>query len=191
MKCLYFIAPTLKSTHDISEDLHAVGISDFYIHVISKDERGLRQQHVHSSNYLETLDIIRIGFIGAFLGFVAGLVGVELLRYFEPFGPGVPGFVYLMLTGVATVFGAWEGGLVGVGSENKKLDRFRDDISAGRYVILIYVRKQKEEAVCSMMTSRHTAAELVASDRFFMNPFSRVVRSKRAGPDGNNVVREG
>ena len=58
MKCLYYLAPTLDSTHGISDDLHEVGVKDFFVHVISRDEAGLKQQHIHSSNYLETLDIV-------------------------------------------------------------------------------------------------------------------------------------
>ena len=80
MKCLYYLAPTLDSTHDISDDLHAVGVKDFFLHVISRDEAGLKKQHVHSSNYLETLGLIRHGFIGSAIGFLAGLIGVGLLR---------------------------------------------------------------------------------------------------------------
>jgi hypothetical protein len=190
MKCFYYLAPTLKSTHEISDDLHSVGITDFYIHVISKDETGLRQQHIHSSNYLETLDVIRIGFLGAFGGFVVGLICVELMRYFKPFGPDVqvPEFVYLIVLALATLFGAWEGGLIGVGAENNKLKRFHDDVEAGKYLILIYARKPKEDAVRAMMADRHGEAELAAVDRYFLNPFSRVVRSTRSG-DGKALQK--
>ncbi len=176
MKCFYYLSPSLASTEQISNDLHAAGIKDFYIHVISKDESGLRRQHVHSSNYLETLDVMRVGFLGAFFGFVAGLIGVELLRYFEPFGPGVPNMVYGAVVVLGTLFGAWEGGLIGVGSENKKLERFHDDIEAGRFLILIYARKELEATVRAMMADRHREAEFVAVDRYFMNPFSRLKR---------------
>jgi hypothetical protein len=183
MKCLYYLAPTLASTHDVSDDLHEVGIEDFYLHVITRDESGLKQQHIHSSNYLETLDVIRDGFIGAALGFVFGLIGIALLMYFEPFGAHVqvPTFVYVILVGVATLFGAWEGGLTGIANENKKLARFHDDIEAGKYLILVYVRKQREEAVRKMMSERHPDAELVAVDSHFINPFSDVAR---LGKDG-------
>jgi hypothetical protein len=181
MKCFYYLSPTLKSTREVSDDLHGVGIKDFYIHVISKDESGLRQQHIHSSNYLETLDVIRIGFMGAALGFVVGLMGVEAMRYFQPFGPNVPNFVFVIVTFLATCFGAWEGGLIGVGVENNKLKRFHDDIEAGRYLILIYARKHREDGVRSMMAARHSEAELIAVDRYFLNPFTSVVRSPRSG----------
>jgi len=192
MKCFYYLAPTIKSTHEISDDLHAVGIRDFYIHIISKDESGLRQHHLHSSNYLETLDVIRTGFLGAFSGFVVGLIGVELMRFFKPFGADVqvPEFVYLIVMALATLFGAWEGGLIGIGAENNKLKRFHEDVEAGKYLILIYVLKKKEDEVRRMMGERHAEAELAAVDRYFLNPFSRIVRSARGGGDAK-VLQKG
>lgn len=189
MKCFYYLAPTIKSTHEISDDLHSVGITDFYIHVIAKDESGLRQHHIHSSNYLETLDVVRVGFLGAAFGFFVGLIAVEAMRYFQPFGPDVPEFVYLIVAGLATLFGAWEGGLIGIGVENKKLSRFHDDVEAGKYLILIYAKKQKEGAVRAMMAERHSEAELAAEDRYFINPFSRVIRSARAGSDSKAMQK--
>ncbi len=78
---------------------------------------------------------LRDGFIGAALGFLIGLAGVGLLMYAKPFGEHVvPAFVYAILVGVATLFGAWEGGLVGIDSEHKKLAKFHDDLVAGKYL---------------------------------------------------------
>jgi hypothetical protein len=191
MKCFYYLAPSLTSTRQVSDDLHGVGINDFYIHVVSKDESGLRQHQLHSSNYLETLDVIRIGFLGAAAGCAVGLIGVALLRHFETFGPDVPGFVYLLVTALAALFGAWEGGLIGVGTENKKLARFHDDIKAGRYLILIYARKDQEQKVRGMMAARHAEAALVAVDRYFLNPFSRLNRSADGERRGRDALQKG
>jgi len=178
MKCLYYLAPTLKSTQDISDDLHEVGVNDYFLHVVCRDESGLRRQHIHSSNYLETLDLIRDGLIGGVVGFFVGLLGVWLLQHFAPFGPNVsvPSFVYYAIVGVATLFGAWEGGLIGVATENRKLAKFHDDLEAGKYLILIYALKAKEDAVRKMMRERHPESELVAVDSHFINPFSTVKR---------------
>ena len=178
MKCLYYLAPTLKSTQDISHDLHDVGINDFFVHVVCRDESGLKQQHIHSSNYLETLDLIRDGLIGGVAGFLVGLLGVWLLQHFAPFGPNVnvPSIVYYAIIGVATLFGAWEGGLIGVATENRKLAKFHDDLEAGKYLILIYALKVKEQAVRKMMRERHPESELVAVDSHYINPFSNLKR---------------
>jgi len=173
MKCIYYLSPNLISTHKISDDLHETGVNDWFIHIVSKDEAGLQREHLHSSNYLETLDFIRDGFIGAACGFVAGAAFAYILNLTQPFGPDVPLWAYLAVIALLTFFGAWQGGLIGVASENKKMARFHDDIEKGKYLVLIYAKKNQEEAVKSMMAKKHSAAQLVAIDTHFMNPFAR------------------
>ena len=176
MKCLYYLAPTLDSAHHISDDLHALGVRDSFLHVIAADEAGLKQWNIHSGNYLETLDLVRDGFIGSAIGFFIGLIGVGLLKFFEPFGPALPASAYFATVAVATLFGAWEGGLTGIATENKKLAKFHGDIEAGRFLILIYAPEEQEAAVTEMMRAGHPEAELAAIDRHFINPFSAVKR---------------
>jgi len=176
MKCLYFLASTLSTSEEVSNDLQAVGIKDFYVHVVSQDESGLKQRHVHSSNYLETRDIFRDGLIGGAIGLAVGLLGVGLLVYLRPFGDdvNVPTYVYAILATVATLFGAWEGGLTGIANENKKLARFHDEIASGKYLILVYVRKRLEDQVRAMMQAKHPEAALVGIDSHYINPFFSV-----------------
>lgn len=181
MKCLYFLAPTLKSTRQVSDDLHAIGVNDWFLHVISKDEAGLKREHIHSSNYLETLDLVRGGVIGANLGFIVGVLGAGLVMFFKPFGADVevPTYVYIIIVIFGTLFGAWEGGLYGVATENKKLTRFHDEIEAGKYLILIYARADQDEAIKKMMREKHPESQHVATDRHFISPFSVVRRKDR------------
>ena len=190
MKCLYYLAPTLESTHGISDDLHEVGIKDYFLHVISRDEAGLKKQHIHSSNYLETLDVVRDGLIGGAAGFLVGLLGVWLIDRFDPFGVEVPNFVYFALVGVATLFGTWEGGLIGIGSENRKLAKFHDAIEAGKFLILIYALKEQEAAVGKMMRERHPEAELAGVDRHFINPFSLPKREQVPGSTDDRLLQK-
>jgi hypothetical protein len=172
VKCLYYTAPTLDSARRISDDLQAVGVQDFFLHVISKDEAGLEQRHIPAGNYLETLDLVRDGLIGSAIGFCAGLIGAVLLKLFAPFGPHVPNIVYFATIAAATLFGAWEGGLTGIASENKKLAKFHDDLEAGRCLLLIYALQEQEPTVLRTMRVRHPEAQLAAIDRHFINPFS-------------------
>jgi hypothetical protein len=189
MKCLYYVAPTLDSTRQISDDLRAAGVRDAFLHVISRDEAGLKQYHLHSSNYLETLDLLRDGFLGVAIGFLAGLAGIALLKYFAPFGPHVPATLYYATLAAATLFGAWEGGLTGIASENKKLARFHDDIAAGRHVILIYTPRDQETSVTELMRIRHPEAQLAAIDPHFINPFSAVNRISQTPPPEEGFLR--
>lgn len=180
MKCMYYLAPNLVSAHQISDDLHQVGVEDWFLHIISKDEEGLKRDKLHSSNWLETTDLLRDGFIGANFGFIVGAVLAFLLIYFQPLGPEVPSIAALFLVIVATLFGAWVGGLAGIDSKNRKLRRFHDEIESGQYLLLIYARKGQGEKVETMMAERHPESRHAATDRHFINPFSRIERKRRA-----------
>lgn len=179
MKCFYYLAPNLTSTHQVSDDLQDEGVLDWFVHIIAKDEAGLKREQLHSSNYLETTDIIRDGLIGANLGFIGAVIAAGLVMLFEPFGPETPKVIYFFVIVVFTLFGAWVGGLTGIDNENKKLRRFHDDIEAGKYLILIYARKEQEQVIRDMMAEKHPEARLAAVDRHFMNPFKRVRRRSR------------
>jgi hypothetical protein len=189
MKCLYYIAPTLDSARHISDDLQAIGVQDFFLHVISKDEAGLDERHIPAGNYLERLDLVRDGLIGSAIGFCAGLIGVGLLKLFAPFGPNIPNIVYFGTTAAATLFGAWEGGLTGIASENKKLAKFHDDIEAGRCLILIYAPQEREASIVRLLRVRHPEVPLAAIDRHFINPFS-AVRREVPLPEGGLTLED-
>lgn len=174
MKCIYYLSPSLKSTHEISDDLHSIGVDDWFLHIVSKDESGLSKERLHSSNYLETLDVIRDGVIGAAAGFSAGVLFALLSMALEPFGPNVPLLGYVAMVFVLSCFGAWVGGLVGIASENKKLANFHDDIESGKYLILIYAKKEQEQKIMQMMSEKHNEAQLAAVDAHFLNPFAQL-----------------
>lgn len=176
MQCLYYLAPTIESTRTISDDLHSIGIKDWYLHVISKDEAGLRREKIHSSNYIETLDVLRSGLVGAYVGFFVGLFGALALMAGDVFGESANLWGYAAVILVATLFGGWFGGLIGTGTENHKLAEFHDDIEAGNYLILIYARESKLEAVRDMMKAKHRESSHVATDEHYMNPFGDVHR---------------
>ena len=177
MKCLYYLAPTLEGTRTVSDDLHAVGVRDWYIHVISNDETGLQKERIHSSNYIETMDFVRTGFLGAYIGFIVGMFGAFLLMATQVFGANTPVSAYLAVMLVATLFGAWVGGMIGFGAESKKLSEFHEEIQSGKYLILIYSKKRSGETIKAMMREKHPESEHVATDEHFISPFADVSRT--------------
>jgi hypothetical protein len=176
MKCLYYLTSTLESTCKITTDLHQAGIDDWFIHVHSNDVAGLRRNTIHSSNYLEQLDIFRYGIIGAMAGFAFGVIAAGLVNVTALFGPEIPNFAYYAITLFFTFFGAWEGGLTGIATENKKIALFHDDLESGKFLFLIYAKKASEGLVKKIMERRHREAKLVAVDESFYNPLADLKR---------------
>jgi len=176
MKCLYYLTSTLDSTESITDDLHKAGIDDWFIHVLSQDKAGLSKRKIHSSNYLEQLDILRFGIIGAMCGLLAGLLSALLLDKYELFGPHLPAAAYLGLFVFWTLFGAWEGGLTGIATENKKIALFHDELEAGSYLLLIYAKQADEQVIKTVMAKQHPESDLVAVDANFYNPLAGLSR---------------
>ncbi|MDF1583790.1 MAG: hypothetical protein RQ733_09205 [Methyloprofundus sp.] len=176
MKCIYYLTSSLDSTRKITEDLHQAGINDWFIHVLSHDESGLKKEKIHSSNYLEQLDILRYGVIGAISGLVIGLIAASLVNTTELFGSAIPNAAYYGIILFFTCFGAWEGGLTGIATENRKIALFHDDLESGSYLILIYTKKAAENVLKKLMETQHPEAELVAIDTNFYNPLTNLTR---------------
>ncbi len=176
MKCIYYLTSTLDSCNQISDDLHQTGVKDWFIHILSKDEAGLTKRKLHSSNYLEQIDLLRFSIIGTFIGLILGLFSVFLMKVLQPFGPDVPNYAYYGVIAALTLFGAWEGGLTGIASENRKISHFHNEIEAGKYLILIYAREKYQNAIKTMMLTQHPEARIVAEDGYFFNPLSDLKR---------------
>ena len=81
------------------------------------------------------------GLIGAACGLVVGLIVAGIFSVAQPFETPMPLIAYAGIVFLFTCFGAWQGGLVGISTENKKLRRFHDDIEAGRYLIVVYAHR--------------------------------------------------
>ncbi|CAI8736424.1 hypothetical protein [Methylocaldum szegediense] len=174
MKRLYYLTGNLDSTEQISNDMHQAGITDWHFHVVSKDEAGLYRRNIHAANLIQKHDVIRSGERGAMIGGVVGLLLTAFLMATEPFGPDVSGFVYVAAFGCVTLFGAWVGGLAGLATENHAIAQFHDDIHAGKYLIMIDVRRNQEERVRSLMAEKHPEAKLMRVGSTFVNPFEFV-----------------
>jgi len=176
MKCIYYLTSTLESTRKITDDLHQAGINDWFIHVLSHDEAGLKKEKIHSSNYLEQLDLLRYGVLGLISGFAVGLIAAGLVNITELFGPDIPNAAYYAIILFFTLFGTWEGGFIGVATENKKISVFHEDLKSGSYLIIIYTKKTAEDALKKVMETQHPEAELAAIDANFYNPLTSLKR---------------
>lgn len=172
MKTMYYLASTLGSVDNIAQDLQKAGVKNWFIHILSNDESGIRKRRLHSSNYLETLDLIRDGLIGGVIGLAIGLIAVSLLIFIKPLGIELSGLIYFFIVMLLTFFGVWEGGLVGISSRNKKLRQFQKQINNGQHLIIIYTSKKNESRIQYIMGHKYPGVHLAAEDIHFLNPFS-------------------
>lgn len=172
MRRLYYLADTLAAVDAACETIRDDSPGDFKIHVLSRDEAGLYRHQLHSARSWQKRDFVRSGergaLIGLGLGVVTAAIGAGIGTYqgrelYEMFG------VVLV---IFTLFGAWTGGLFGIQTENYKVQPFHDDIEAGRYLVMVDVRRQHSERIRRIMDYVQPL-EYAGSDNSLMLPFGR------------------
>ena len=154
MRRLYYIADSVDDAEAVTLALKAEGIRDWHLHVLAKDEAGLYTHKIHSANPIHQLDVVHTGLRYAFVGLLVGLLlaGVLLVLHLTGIvGLTINALAFVILGGLGMCFGAWEGGLVGLTRENYKIERYHEEIEAGKYLIMVDVTSQQRPLVKEMM----------------------------------------
>ena len=172
MRKLYYLTDNMISVEEVSKDLHEHGITYWNFCVHSKDEVGLHKRRVHSASYLQQRDVIRHGERGAIIGFLIAVVAVLFVMFAKPFGTETHPLFYVAIFGFITLFGAWAGGLHGLATENQSIAKFHDEVAAGKHLLMIDVKKEKEPSVKQLMQDNHPEAQFKGSESTFILPFS-------------------
>ena len=170
MKRLYYLTYSVDSTEQISKDLHAHGINDWRFHVVSKDEAGLFNHHVHSANILYRTDMVRFVERGVILGGLISCASILPLALNNVFN--LPMGAWLAMGLFSMVLGAWVGCFGGVSSENYKIRRFHDAIQKGQYLAMIDAPKLQIDEIKALMKAKHNEAQLQLEDSTITNPFA-------------------
>lgn len=182
MRRLYYVADYIDETQAVCQALSNEGIDHWQVHVLSKDEAGLYTHKVHSASPLQQLDIVhtalRFAVIGAICGLLLGLMlyvaGVMSWINFSV-APWTIGLLALL----GTLFGAWEGGMVGLSRENYKIERYHDEIEQGKYLLMIDVRDAQRPLVREMMNLEFEHVPYRGASSPFVNPLHKPRRLHR------------
>ena len=174
MKRLYYLADTIDAAERVSDRLHEEGITDWNFHVLGQDKAQIVRHHLHSTTPLQELDIIRSGERGVLIGLTIGLLLTGYIALTSSVGAQLNWMGQVASIILFGLFGAWVGGLVGVSTENYKIQRFHQDIENGRYLLLIDVnRSQKSDVEGVLADFSHITK--AGEDTTFINPFAKVV----------------
>ena len=157
MKRLYFITDSLDSAEAISEDVHAMGVSNWNFHVMSRDEAGLYKRHIHSSNIYHDNNVLRQAERGGLFGALTGALMVIITNFTTPFDMNLMstlGMIFFFMFA-----GSWFGGFIGVHQENYKISRFHEALDVGKYLVMIDVKAANMRLIEEMMVEKHSEAK--------------------------------
>lgn len=146
MRRLYYLADRIDEVNSVASALQQES-GEWQLHVLSRDEAGLRKRHLHSATALQRRDLIRSSERGTLFGLLIGLVAAALVLSAFDYFQRDPLVAWIVITATITLFGAWVGGLAGLCLEHYQIRRFHADIDAGRHLLIVDVPRQKVEAV--------------------------------------------
>ncbi len=173
MKRLYYLTADVNTAENVSNEFHRHGITDWNFHVMSKNKNSLKQHHLHSTNKgIHERDMLRIAERGALLGICAGLACTISFILLTPLLEVriLSVAVFIVLSTLFSLLGAIAGGIFGIAFENKKIERFHDELQSGKYLIMIDVKKQDIPYARNLMSAHHNVID-AGEGSSFVAPF--------------------
>ncbi len=146
MKRHYYISDDLDDLEIVERDLEAAGVTTPQIHVLSDDDAGLEEHHLHQVEAVLKKDVVHGTEMGAVVGVIAA-AAVLALAYFSGLTETYTWVPAIFLAVVVLGFCTWEGGLIGIQEPHVDFKRFQEDLKAGRHVLFVDVDPEQEDTL--------------------------------------------
>jgi hypothetical protein len=135
---LYFVLPDVDSARRTADDLLLARVEDRHMRFLAR--RGADLGELHEAGYAIKTDIVHAAGIGLGFGALGGMVVGALVVFYPIEGTSPhPGWLFVAVM-LGALLGAWVASMVGASVPNSKLERFRQDMDAGRVLLMVDVR---------------------------------------------------
>lgn len=153
MRRYYYISDDLDDLESIEVELEQQGITTPQVHVLSKDDVGVKEHNLNKVPSLMKKDIVHSTSIAALFGFLCGVLVLFVAKY-----TGITETVgwapFIFLAVVVVGFITWEGGMWGIQEPNIHFKRFEQTLAEGKHVLFVEVKKDQENILKSVV-DRH------------------------------------
>lgn len=182
MKRHYYISDDLEDLEVIERQLEAAGVTSPQIHVLSRDDAGLEEHHLHQVEAVLKKDVVKGTELGAVVG-VIGAILVLVLAWISGLTETYTWIPAIFLAIVVLGFCTWEGGLIGIQEPHTDFRRFQQDLDAGRHILFVDVDPEQESILRSVVSEHpklQDAGEGSSTPRWVVsaqNLYSRFMRT--------------
>jgi len=155
MRRIYFLVPSIETTHKIVDELRSEGIEERHIHVLAKRDTPLGD--LPEASVFEKTDFIpaleRGAALGATTGLLAGLAALRFAGFAIAGGPVLGVLVY------GATIGAMMSGLAGLQVGNSRVKEYADAIENGQFLVMIDIAKERIESLRQAVIKHHPDAK--------------------------------
>jgi hypothetical protein len=150
MKRHYYVSDDLDDLETVERDLEAAGVTTPQIHVLSEDDAGVEQHHLHNVEAVLKKDVVHGTELGAIVGVIAG-AAILLLAWFSGLTETYTWMPPIFLSVVVVGFCTWEGGLIGIQEPHVDFQRFQDKLREGKHILFVDVNANQEQTLRSVI----------------------------------------
>ncbi len=160
----YFISNDLDDLEVLEQELEAKGVETEQIHVLSLDDAATEQhEHIHDVSSLMKSDVIRKGEWGLGVG-VTGAALLLFVAWFMGWTETAAGWIpFIFLAVIIVGFCTWEGGFIGIQTENAHFARFHDDLAEGKHIFFVDLLPD-QEGLLEELVAKHPGLELAGTE---------------------------
>ena len=152
MKRHYYLSDDLDDLEIIERDLEAAGVATPQIHVLSEDEAGVEEHHLHTVEGVLKKDVVHGTELGAVVGVVGG-AAIILLAWFSGLTETYTWVPAIFLAVIVVGFCTWEGGLIGIQEPHLDFQRFQEHLHEGKHVLFVDIAQDQEELLHKVASS--------------------------------------
>lgn len=168
MKRHYYVSTDLDDLEIVERDLENAGVTTPQIHVLSLDDQGVEEHHLHNVEAVLKKDVVRGTELGAVVGVIAA-AAVLAIAYFSGITETYTWVPAIFLSVIVLGFCTWEGGLIGIQEPHVEFRRFQDDLESGKHILFVDVDPEQED-ILQRVVAEHpklaSAGEGTATPRF-------------------------
>ncbi|MFT6917276.1 MAG: hypothetical protein ACJAWL_003633 [Motiliproteus sp.] len=153
----YFLTGSLGLTKEVTDILHhQLKVNKRHLHVVSRDELGLKQHQLRVANIFQQRDLVRGAELGAIIGFVFSLILFScavMAMVFWTADPTLKQAIFLGSIGLPLLLGTALGALIGATRENHKIGHFRHDLDNGFHLLVVDADRAISVAIRNALTT--------------------------------------
>jgi len=157
MRRLYFLAPDIPTARAIVDDLLLARVTWRHLHVLANHTVQLDQ--LPGASLLQSSDVVHALERGVALGGAAGAIAGLVALVFPPAELVIGGGAVVALTLAGAGFGAWTAAMIGVDEPNARLERFREAIRGGQFLVMADVPAAREEEIAQAIAKHVPRAD--------------------------------
>ncbi|MFB6260471.1 MAG: DUF1269 domain-containing protein [Thiohalorhabdaceae bacterium] len=153
---LYFILPDVPTARQVVDALLLARVEERHMHALGHEETDLKD--LPEANLFQRSDVAHGAELGLVVGGATGALAGLVAAWLQPVGLGAGGGLILGIALVGALVGAWASGLIATSVPNTRLRTFRDDLEAGRVLLMVDVPEKREAEIRQLVTRHHPEA---------------------------------